>query len=36
MLKYDNDEIEVTVTGILEKDDIIKVALNSVLTKKLN
>lgn len=29
----DNDEIEVTVTGILEKDDIIKVALNSVLTK---
>ncbi|MEI3506842.1 MAG: hypothetical protein V8Q32_05135 [Anaerotignum faecicola] len=29
----DNDEIEVTVTGVLEKDDIIKVALNSVLTK---
>lgn len=29
----DNDEIEVTVAGILEKDDIIKVALNSVLTK---
>lgn len=29
----DNDEIEVTVLGVLEKDDIIKVALNSVLTK---
>ena len=29
----DNDEIEVTVKGVLEKDDIIKVALNSVLTK---
>ena len=29
----DNDEIEVTVKGILEKDDIIKVALNTVLTK---
>ena len=29
----DKDEIEVTVSGILEKDDIIKVVLNSVLTK---
>lgn len=29
----DNDEIEVTVRGILEKDDIIKVTLNTVLTK---
>lgn len=29
----DKDEIEVTVSGILEKDDIIKVVLNSALTK---
>lgn len=29
----DSDEVELTVTGILEKDDIIKVAMNTVLTK---